>query len=92
MAFCGGRLRVALLTWHIPLRTVPDFLTKENLARAVYAADELARADGIAAPRIAMCGLNPHAGEAGLLGSEERDTIDPILDGLRGEFPGLSRT
>lgn len=92
MAFCGGRLRVALLTWHIPLRTVPDFLTKDNLTRAIHAADELARADGIAAPRIAICGLNPHAGEAGLLGSEERDIIDPILDGLRGAFPGLSRT
>jgi len=47
MAFCGGRLRVALLTWHIPLRSVPDFLTKENITRAVRAADELARADGI---------------------------------------------
>jgi 4-hydroxythreonine-4-phosphate dehydrogenase len=92
MAFCGGRLRVALLTWHIPLRTVPEFLTKDNLTRAVRAADELARADGVAAPRIAVCGLNPHAGEAGLLGSEERDIIDPILDALRRELPGVSRT
>jgi 4-hydroxythreonine-4-phosphate dehydrogenase len=92
MAFCGGRLRVALLTWHIPLRTVPEFLTPENISRAVRAADELARAEGVAAPRIAVCGLNPHAGEAGLLGTEERDIIDPILDGLRRELPGLSRT
>jgi 4-hydroxythreonine-4-phosphate dehydrogenase len=92
MAFCGGRLRVALLTWHIPLREVPAALTAENFARAVRAADELARAEGIAVPRIAVCGLNPHAGEAGLLGHEERDIIDPILDGLRGGFPGLSRT
>jgi 4-hydroxythreonine-4-phosphate dehydrogenase len=92
MAFCGGRLRVALLTWHIPLREVPGALTAANFARTVRAADELARAEGVAAPRIAVCGLNPHAGEAGLLGHEERDLIDPILDGLRGRFPGLSRT
>ncbi|MEI6861999.1 MAG: 4-hydroxythreonine-4-phosphate dehydrogenase PdxA [Verrucomicrobiota bacterium] len=92
MAFCGGRLRVALLTWHLPLREVPAQLTPENFARTVRAADELARADGIAAPRIGVCGLNPHAGEGGLLGTEERDTVDPILDGLRRGFPGLSRT
>jgi len=83
MAFCGGRLRVVLLTWHIPLRDVGLYLTEENFARAVKAADELARADGILTPRIAVCGLNPHAGEEGLLGTEERDVIDPLLDRLR---------
>lgn len=92
MAFCGGRLRVALLTWHIPLRDVAAGLTRANFERTVRAADTLARAEGVAAPRIAVCGLNPHAGEGGLLGEEERTTIDPILDGLRAEFPGLSRT
>ncbi len=92
MAFCGGRLRVVLLTWHVPLRTVPEFLTRENFSRAVRAAAELARAEGIAQPRIAVCGLNPHAGEDGLLGTEERDIIDPILAAVRSEFPGLSRT
>jgi 4-hydroxythreonine-4-phosphate dehydrogenase len=91
MAFCGGRMRVVLLTWHIPLREVPGFLTPAHLARAVAAADELARAEGVAAPRIGVCGLNPHAGEGGLLGSEEADLLDPILDGLRDRFPGLSR-
>jgi 4-hydroxythreonine-4-phosphate dehydrogenase len=91
MAFCGGRLRVALLTWHVPLRDVPGYLTAANLSRAVAAAEELARSEGVARPRIGVCGLNPHAGEGGLLGTEERDTIDPILDGLRGAHPGLSR-
>ena len=91
MAFCGGRLRVALLTWHVPLRDVPRHLTAANLARVVGAADELARSEGVAGPRIGVCGLNPHAGEGGLLGTEERDTIDPILDGLRGAYPMLSR-
>ncbi len=91
MAFCGGRLRLALVTWHIPLRDVPAALTPASLGRAVGAAAELARSEGIAAPRIGVCGLNPHAGEGGLIGTEERDLIDPILDGLRSAHPGLSR-
>ncbi len=91
MAFCGGRLRVVLLSWHLPLREVPAQLTPDNLARTVRAADELARAEGVAAPRIGVCGLNPHAGEGGLLGNEERDVLNPILEGLRRSYPGLSR-
>jgi len=92
MAFCGGRLRVVLLTWHIPLREVPNQLTELNIARAVRAADELARAEGVVAPRIGVCGLNPHAGEGGMLGTEERDILDPALDRLRKTFAGLSRS
>jgi 4-hydroxythreonine-4-phosphate dehydrogenase len=94
MAFCGGRLRVVLLTWHLPLREVPARLTAANFARAVQAAGELAQMElgAGAVVRIGVCGLNPHAGEGGLLGAEERDLIDPLLDGLRPRFPGLSRT
>lgn len=92
MAFCGGKLRVALVSWHVPLRDVPATLTAANLGRTVAAADELARSEGVLAPRIGVCGLNPHAGEGGLIGTEERDTIDPILDALRPRYPGLSRT
>jgi len=92
MGFCGGRMRLVLATWHIPLATVPTQLTPAVLRRAVAAADGLARAGGVAAPRIGVCGLNPHAGEGGILGTEERDLLDPILAGLRREFPGLSRT
>ncbi|MGH8021032.1 MAG: 4-hydroxythreonine-4-phosphate dehydrogenase PdxA [Opitutaceae bacterium] len=91
MAFTGGRLRIALATWHIPLRDVPAHVTEPVLARTVRHADLLARAEGCTAPRIAVCGLNPHAGEAGLLGTEERDLIDPWLDRLRTDFPNLSR-
>lgn len=91
MAFCGGKLRVALATWHIPLREVPGALSETVLRRAVAASDTLARAEGIARPRIGVCGLNPHAGEAGLLGSEERETLDPALNRIRADFPGLSR-
>ena len=91
MAFCGGKLRVVLATWHIPLHEVPRRLGPHLLRRAAAAADTQCRAEGIAAPRIGVCGLNPHAGEEGLLGHEERDLIDPALDHLRAEFPGLSR-
>jgi 4-hydroxythreonine-4-phosphate dehydrogenase len=91
MAFCGGQLRMALVSWHIPLRDVPASLTAANIGRAVAAAAELARSEGVAEPRIGVCGLNPHAGEGGLIGTEERDTIDPILDTLRARHPGLSR-
>jgi 4-hydroxythreonine-4-phosphate dehydrogenase len=93
MGFCGGRMRVVLATWHIPLRAVPESLSAAVLRRTVAAADHLARAaGGVTQPRIGVCGLNPHAGEGGILGTDERERIDPILDTLREEFPGLSRT
>ncbi len=91
MAFCGGKLRVVLATWHIPLHEVPRRLGPHLLRRAAAAADTLCRAEGITTPRIGVCGLTPHAGEEGLLGHEERELIDPALDHLRAEFPGLSR-
>ncbi len=91
MGFCGGRLRVALATWHVPLFEVGRLLGPHLLHRTVRAAHELAQADGVARPRIGVCGLNPHAGEGGLLGYEERDLLNPALDHLRPEFPELSR-
>lgn len=90
MCFCGGRMRVALATWHVPLIEMPQMLGPGLLRRTVAAADELARAEGVATPRIGVCGLNPHAGEEGLLGDEERDFIDPALDHIRADFPGVS--
>ncbi len=90
MCFCGGRLRVALATWHVPLCEVPQRLGPELLRRTIAAANDLAHAEGVAAPRIGVCGLNPHAGEGGLLGSEEKELINPMLLRMRGEFPGLS--
>ena len=90
MAFCGGKLRVVLATWHVPLHQVARLLGPHLLHRTVAAADALARAEGVAQPRIGVCGLNPHAGEGGLLGYEEKDLIDPALSHLRAEFPGLS--
>lgn len=90
MAFAGRKLRVVLATWHIPLREVPDALDADALERAVRRAFDLAKAFGSDHPRIGVCGLNPHAGEGGLLGQEEREVLDPALDRLREEIPGLS--
>lgn len=91
MAFCGGKLRVVLATWHVPLVQVAQSLGPHLLERTVRAADELCRAEGITVPRIGVCGLNPHAGEAGILGREEIELIDPALNRLRARFAGLSR-
>lgn len=90
MAFAGGRLAVVLATWHIPLMQVASALTTEAITRAVERAYLLGCALGASHPRIGFCGLNPHAGEGGILGTEERDHIDPVLDELRTRFPGLS--
>jgi len=79
-------LRVALATTHLPLREVADAITAlrlERLLRILHA--DLQRWFGVTAPRIAVCGLNPHAGEGGHLGREELDVIIPALDSLRAE-------
>jgi 4-hydroxythreonine-4-phosphate dehydrogenase len=77
-------LRVALATTHLPLRAVPDAITRDGLARVLDIIDaDLKRKFGIAAPRILVTGLNPHAGENGYLGREEIDTITPALEAAR---------
>jgi 4-hydroxythreonine-4-phosphate dehydrogenase len=79
-------LRVALATTHLPLREVADAITRERLARTLRILDaDLRGRFGIARPRIAVLGLNPHAGEQGYLGREEIETITPTLDALRNE-------
>ena len=91
MSFVGSKMIVALATWHIPLKDVPRSISKENIARAVECAEILARkVREKPVPDIALCGLNPHAGEDGLLGSEERDVINPIAEILRKKYSGLS--
>ena len=77
-------LRVALATTHLPLRDVPAAITREGLARTLCILDsDLRSRFGIAQPRIAVLGLNPHAGEQGYLGREEIEIITPTLDALR---------
>jgi 4-hydroxythreonine-4-phosphate dehydrogenase len=86
MMLANDVVRVALLTVHVPLRAVADAITEDALdatLRILHAA--LARDFGVASPTIAVLGLNPHAGEAGHLGREELDIIEPTLERLRGE-------
>ncbi len=86
MMLAGGGLRVALATTHLPLRDVADAITPallDEVIRILHA--DLQRKFGIVRPRIAIAGLNPHAGESGHLGREEIDIIEPVLERLRGE-------
>ncbi|MFI5006705.1 MAG: 4-hydroxythreonine-4-phosphate dehydrogenase PdxA [Solirubrobacterales bacterium] len=85
MMFVGGTLRVALLTIHRALRTVPDALTAGEVRRVIRLVHRELPRFGSTHGRIAVCGLNPHAGEGGLFGTEERDVIGPAIDSLRGE-------
>jgi 4-hydroxythreonine-4-phosphate dehydrogenase len=76
----GAPLRVALVTTHLPLAAVPAAITREVVRETVaIVASELAAKFAIAAPKIAVCGLNPHAGEGGHLGREEIDAIAPAV-------------
>ncbi|MDX1466111.1 MAG: 4-hydroxythreonine-4-phosphate dehydrogenase PdxA [Halomonas sp.] len=82
----GAPLRVALATTHLPLREVADAITGPRLHRLLHILhDDLRRWFGVDAPRIAVCGLNPHAGEGGHLGREELDVIIPALEALRAQ-------
>ncbi len=90
MAFVGQELRVVLATWHIPLREVSEALDAACLEKAVRRAYALAQQLGVGEPRIGVCGLNPHAGEGGILGREELEVLDPALDRLRETMPRLS--
>ncbi|MGA2841574.1 MAG: 4-hydroxythreonine-4-phosphate dehydrogenase PdxA [Steroidobacteraceae bacterium] len=84
MMLLSGELRVALVTTHLALADVPRAITRERLTatlRIVHT--DLERHFGIAAPRIMVLGLNPHAGESGHLGREEIDVIEPVLHELQ---------
>ncbi|MCB1901034.1 MAG: 4-hydroxythreonine-4-phosphate dehydrogenase PdxA, partial [Rhodocyclaceae bacterium] len=86
MMLAGGGLRVALATTHLPLRAVADALTPELLEETIRILDrDLRLRFGLAAPRILVAGLNPHAGESGHMGHEEIEVIVPVLERLRGE-------
>jgi len=80
MAFVGGNVRVALVTVHVPLRAVPPLITEAAVLHTLRVVHEaLTRQLGLTAPRLAVCGLNPHAGEGGLLGHEEELAITPAV-------------
>ncbi len=80
MMLAGGGLKVVLATIHIPLREVFGKLTPDRVYEAIKISHEGLRMAGITEPRIAVCALNPHAGEEGLLGNEEILIIKPAVD------------
>jgi len=83
MLWCA-ELAVVPVTIHVPLRTVPDLLTTELIVETGrIVADGLKRSFGIAAPRLALSGLNPHAGENGALGREDAAIVQPAVEALR---------
>lgn len=87
MLFLGPRLRVALVTTHLSLRAVPDAITQPRVERSARHLTEALAALGIDHPRVVISGLNPHAGEGGLFGSEERDVIGPAARALGLDGP-----
>jgi 4-hydroxythreonine-4-phosphate dehydrogenase len=89
MMFLGPRLKVALVATHWAIKRVPSTVTREHIERTVrHLTDALSRwLPDVKPLQIHVTGLNPHAGEAGLLGTEEETTIGPTLDDLREEAP-----
>jgi 4-hydroxythreonine-4-phosphate dehydrogenase len=80
MMLVAGELRVALVSTHIPLSAVPGYVTKKRLGDVIEVLDrELRSKFKLRNPEIVVCGLNPHAGEGGHLGHEDRDVIAPVI-------------
>lgn len=91
MMLAGPSLRAVPVTVHCALADVPGLLDRDRIAaKARVVAQALTSDFGIAGPRLAVCGLNPHAGEGGKFGSEEREIIEPAIDLLRSE--GIAAT
>ncbi|HEV8307262.1 MAG TPA: 4-hydroxythreonine-4-phosphate dehydrogenase PdxA [Methylomirabilota bacterium] len=83
MLLMGRELRVIHVTTHVALRRVPELVTRERVLRTIRLGHEAMRRLGIDAPRVAVCGLNPHAGERGLFGDEEQVAIGPAIADAR---------
>ncbi|MCU4581589.1 4-hydroxythreonine-4-phosphate dehydrogenase PdxA [Acinetobacter gyllenbergii] len=91
MMLATKTLRVALATTHLPLRDVPDAITKDRLQQVIdILIHDLKSKFKITAPRILVCGLNPHAGEDGYLGREEIEVINPVLESYRAQGINMS--
>jgi 4-hydroxythreonine-4-phosphate dehydrogenase len=89
MMFVGSRLKVVLATAHLPIAMVPESLTIDVVASAALMGVEAVRRDfAIARPRVGVLGLNPHAGEGGLFGSEDAAIIAPAIEMCRRQLGG----
>jgi 4-hydroxythreonine-4-phosphate dehydrogenase len=80
MMLCFGSLKVAHATLHQSIRQAIESITRDRVARVIRAADRALRQMGVAAPKLAVSGLNPHAGEGGLFGREEIEIIQPAIE------------
>jgi len=85
MLFHAPHLKVVLATVHVPLSEVPRLLTRERLLETIQLTAEWLPHIGVIRPRIAVAGLNPHAGEGGVLGTEDANVIAPAVDAARQE-------
>ncbi|MDP6947146.1 MAG: 4-hydroxythreonine-4-phosphate dehydrogenase PdxA, partial [Myxococcota bacterium] len=91
MMMAGSRLRVVPVTGHLPLRDVAGHLTEDAIVGAgALAWDALTRHLGLASPRMALAGLNPHAGDDGLFGDEEARVLAPAIQRLRASGANIS--
>lgn len=91
MMLATKTLRVALATTHLPLRDVPDAITKQRLHQVIdVLIHDLKTKFKIEQPNILVCGLNPHAGEGGYLGMEEIEVINPVLESYRAQGINMS--
>ena len=91
MMLATEELRVALATTHLPLKAVSDAITPDLLREVITILhDDLQNKFGLAEPHVLVCGLNPHAGEGGHMGTEEIDTIIPVLEEMRAKGMNLS--
>ncbi|PTX93331.1 4-hydroxythreonine-4-phosphate dehydrogenase PdxA [Spartobacteria bacterium LR76] len=89
MCLTGGKITVALVTAHVPLREVRSLLTEEEIVRVGVLLTNFQRLRGMKCPRIAVAGYNPHAGEGGDLGREEIEIIAPAIEVLKNRFGAL---
>jgi 4-hydroxythreonine-4-phosphate dehydrogenase len=92
MCLTGGALTVGLVTAHVPLQAVPGLLTHAEIVRVGGLLADSSHRRGISRPRIAVAGLNPHAGENGDLGREEIDLIAPAIPALETRCPAVTFT
>lgn len=84
MILFDDNVRVALVSTHLPISKVAQGVTKESVEAAIVSLDDSLRRDfGIPRPRIAVLSLNPHAGDGGVIGTEEKDIIEPVISACR---------
>jgi 4-hydroxy-L-threonine phosphate dehydrogenase PdxA len=85
LMLCFDATRIVHVTLHVPLRRALALITPERVLRALRAADAALRRIGVAAPRLAVGGINPHAGEGGLFGTEDAEILAPAIAAARAE-------